>query len=77
MKKLLGVFVPLGLLLVSAYVLAATLASGEGEPIILIGDQHLPRVLVFVIGFLGVAGGVAVSLASFMDLSKPPQLPRD
>jgi hypothetical protein len=70
MKRLVGILAPLGMLLLSAYVLAATLASGEGEPVVLINNHAIPRLLVFVLGLVGVAGGVAVSLALLMDLSK-------
>ena len=69
MKRLLGILIAVGLLLLSSYVFAVTLTNGEGEPIMLISDQQTPRILVFVLGFLGVVGGMTVSLALLTDSS--------
>ncbi|MGE0684882.1 MAG: hypothetical protein AB7P69_28720 [Candidatus Binatia bacterium] len=77
MKRLVGILAPVGMLLLSAYVLAATLASGEGEPVVVINNHVIPRLFVFVLGLVGVAGGVAVSLALLMDLSELPYPPKD
>ena len=77
MKLLVGILAPIGLLLLSAYVLAATLASGEGELVVVINNHALPRLFVFVLGLVGVASGVAVSLALLMNFSKFPYPPKD
>lgn len=77
MKRLVGILAPLGMLLLSAYVLATTLASGESEPIVIINNHVIPRTFIFVFGLIGVAGGVAISLAVLMDLSEFSYPPKD
>lgn len=77
MKRLVGILAPIGMLLVSAYVLAATLASGEGEQVVVINNHAFPRLFVFVLGLIGVEGGVAISLALLMDFSELPYPPKD
>lgn len=76
MKRVAGI-TPLSLLLLGSYVVANTLASSEGEPILFLHRHAIPGLLVFVLGFLGVAGGVAASLALFMDLPALPFPPKD
>ena len=81
MKRLLGILIAVGLLLLSSYVFAVTLASGEGEPIMLTSDRQTPRIFIFMLGFLGVVGSVTVSLAlltgSSAGSSQFPQAPKD
>lgn len=64
MTQLLRILVPLEQLLFSFYVLAATLVSGERKlAVVLLSDQQPPRIIVFAPRLLGMACGVAVSLA--------------
>jgi hypothetical protein len=69
MKSLMRLLPLLAMLLCSSYLLTAILASGEGEPIVLIGNYAVSRGCVFVLGLVGVVGGLAVSLASLTDVA--------
>jgi hypothetical protein len=77
MKRLAGIVPLLGILLASAYLLAATLASGEGESVVLINNLTIPHMLVFVFGLLGIAGGIVAALALLMDPTKSPPSPKE
>ena len=63
MKNKAGLIVPIGTLLVGAYVLFTALGS-SGEQVALFSEQALPRGLAMVVGLIGLEGGAVVMVTA-------------
>ena len=71
MKNKTGLVVPVILLLVGIYALITTLGS-DGEMVVLLSDQQIPRGLGLVLGLLGLGGGTLIMLTSLLNRKKHP-----